>query len=62
MKKIKTKIKLSITIDEDVFNYINENFNNKSKYIEYLIFKDLSDNNLLKNNFKYYGDNLSNNK
>lgn len=60
MKKIKTKIKISITIDDDVFNYINENIENKSKYIEYLIFKDLSDNNLLKNNFKYYGNNLSN--
>lgn len=60
MKKIKTKIKLSITIDDDVFNYINKNIENKSKYIEYLIFKDLSDNNLLKNNFKYYGNNLSN--
>lgn len=60
MKKIKTKVKLSITIDDDVFNYINENIENKSKYIEYLIFKDLSDNNLLKNNFKYYGNNLSN--
>ena len=60
MKKIKTKVKLSITIDEEVYNYINENIENKSKYIEYIIFKDLSDNNLLKNNFKYYGDNLSN--
>ena len=62
MKKIKTKVKLSITIDDDVFNYINDSIENKSKYIEYLIFKDLSDNNLLKNDFKYYGDNLYNDK
>ena len=59
MKKIKTKVKISITIDEEAYDYINESIENKSKYIEYLIFKDLSDNNLLKNNFKYYGDNLS---
>lgn len=60
MKKIKTKIKISITIDEEVYNYINDNIENKSKYIEDLIFDDLSNNNLLKNNFKYYGNSLSN--
>lgn len=48
MKKPITKKKVSITIDSKVSKYLNENINNKSKYIEYLIYKDLKDNNLMK--------------
>jgi len=61
MKKIKTKIKLSITIDDEYYIYINENIENKSKYIESLIFNDLMKNDLIKNNFNYYGNDLYNN-
>ena len=47
MKKLKTKKKVSITINTDVYDFL-ENFENKSKYIEYLIYKDVKDSNLLK--------------
>ena len=48
MKKIKTKKKVAITIDKDVYDFLQDNFENKSKYIEYLIYKDIKDNDLLK--------------
>lgn len=47
MKRPKTKKKVSITINTDVYDFL-ENFENKSKYIEYLIYKDAKDGNLLK--------------
>jgi len=47
MKRPKTKKKVSITIDIKVYDFL-ENFQNKSKYIEYLIYKDTKNNNLLK--------------
>jgi hypothetical protein len=47
MKRPKTKKKVSITINTDVYDFL-ENFENKSKYIEYLIYKDTKDSNLLK--------------
>lgn len=47
MKKPVTKRKVSITLDNNVFNFI-EDFENKSKYIEYLIYKDMKENGLLK--------------
>jgi hypothetical protein len=46
-KRPKTKKKVSITIDAEVCDFL-ENFENKSKYIEYLIYKDVQDCNLLK--------------
>lgn len=46
-KRPKTKKKVSITIDTEVYDFL-ENFENKSKYIEYLIYKDAQDCNLLK--------------
>ena len=47
MKKPITKRKVSITIEIDVYDFL-ENFENKSKYVEYLIYKDIKDNGLLK--------------
>ena len=47
MKKIKTKVAISIAINKDVNKYITENFENKSKYIEYLIYKDLVENGVI---------------
>jgi len=46
MKRPKTKKKVSITIDAEVYDFL-ENFENKSKYIEYLIYKDAKDSKLL---------------
>ena len=37
---IRTKKKISITLDPTVFNFLEDNFDNKSKYIEYLVYKD----------------------
>jgi len=49
MKKTKTKTKTAITIaiSKDVNKYLSDNFENKSKYIEYLINKDLIENGII---------------
>lgn len=39
MKKSKTKI--SISLDKKVNDILDEEFSNKSKYIEYLIYQDM---------------------
>jgi hypothetical protein len=41
MKTIKEKISVSISIDKKLDIYIEEMFNNKSAYIEWLIEQDL---------------------
>ena len=41
MKSNKTKVKVSISIDRKLDEIINEEFVNKSKYIEWLIYQDL---------------------
>ena len=46
MNKLKTKRKVSMTLDSNVYDFLNQ-FENKSKYIEYLIYKDLKENGLL---------------
>lgn len=38
---MKTKKKVSITLDRQIDEILNEEFNNKSKYIEHLIYQDL---------------------
>ena len=47
MEKQKTEKKMSITINSNVYQFLEENFENKSQYIEYLIYKDIKDNGLL---------------
>ena len=47
MKKPTTKRKISLRVDTKVYDFL-ENFENKSKYIEYLIYKDIKDCGLLK--------------
>ena len=37
----KTKVKISISIDRKLDEMVNEEFANKSKYIEWLIYQDL---------------------
>lgn len=49
MKKQITKKKISLTLDAKIYNYLNEKFPNKSKYLECLIYKDLK--NRLKKEF-----------
>ncbi len=41
MESNKTKIKVSISIDRKLDEIINDEFENKSKYIEWLIYQDL---------------------
>jgi len=56
MKKIKTKVAVSIAIKKDVNEYLTEKFENKSKYIEYLIYKDLLENGVIvENKYEIYG-------
>lgn len=40
MRKI-NKNRISISIDKELDNILNEEFNNKSKYIEWLIYQDM---------------------
>jgi hypothetical protein len=37
----KTKKSLTITIDQKIFDLIEKNIGNRSKYIEWLIYQDL---------------------
>jgi metal-responsive CopG/Arc/MetJ family transcriptional regulator len=41
MKNNKTKVKVSISIDRKLYETINEEFVNRSKYIEWLMYQDL---------------------
>lgn len=47
MKKPITKRKVSISLDTKVYDFL-EKFENKSKYIEYLIYKNAKEFGLLK--------------
>jgi len=53
MKRKITKSKLVLTLSLDLIKFLEENFENKSKYVEYLIYKDMKDNGLLENNIIY---------
>ncbi len=50
MKKPITKRKVSISIDNKIYDFL-EKFENKSKYIEYLIHNDVKNSGLLKKGF-----------
>jgi hypothetical protein len=41
MESNKTKVKVSISIDRKLDEIINDEFTNKSKYIEWLIYQNL---------------------
>lgn len=49
MKKEVTKEKVVLSLRPDLIDFLKDNFENKSKYVEYLIYQDIKDNNLLKN-------------
>jgi hypothetical protein len=44
MKKQKEKINISVSIDRKLDEYMEDLVSNKSKYIEWLIYQDLSKN------------------
>lgn len=54
MKTKITKQKVTITLTPEVIDYLSENFENKSKYVECIIYKDMKDNNLIKNDIYLY--------
>jgi hypothetical protein len=45
MREEEKKSKVSITINRDIINIVQELHTNKSKYIEWLIYQDLRKNN-----------------
>ena len=54
MKKRISKRKVVFCLDPKIIEYLKENFENKSRYIEYLIYRDLKDNNLIKKEILLY--------
>jgi len=44
MKRKKTKGTITISVDNTINEILNENFANKSQYIEWLIYQDLKKN------------------
>jgi len=53
MKKIKTKEKVSVCLSEEIREYLENDIENRSKYIEYLIYEDLIKNNVIQKK-EYY--------
>ena len=47
MKKFKTKEKVSVCLSEQIRDYLEKNIENRSKYIEYLIYEDLIRHNVI---------------
>jgi hypothetical protein len=45
MKK-KSKVVLSVSVDRQLSDLMKENISNKSKYIEWLIYQDMKNNNV----------------
>lgn len=54
MKKKITKSKVVFSFEPEIIKFLEDNFENKSKYVEYLIFKDMKDNNLIENDIIFY--------
>ena len=48
MKKKITKRRVVFTFEPQIIKFMDDNFENKSKYVEYLIFKYMKENDLLK--------------
>jgi len=47
MKKLKMKEKLSVCLSEEIREYLEKNIENRSQYIEYLIYEDLIKHNVI---------------
>jgi hypothetical protein len=41
MKKVKSKVNYSLSMNKKIFEVMNNRIKNKSKYIEYLVYQDL---------------------
>lgn len=54
MKKKITKRRVVFTFEPEIIEFLGDNFENKSKYVEYLIYKDMKENDLLKKDFILY--------
>ena len=54
MKRKVTKKKVVFTFEPMIIDFLNDNFDNKSKYVEYLIYNDVKENELLKKDFILY--------
>lgn len=53
MKKPKTKRKVVFSLSPDILEFLKE-FENKSKYVEYLIYKDMKENGRLEKEIFIY--------
>ena len=52
-RKVESKrITISITLDKDVFNIVNETYSNRSKFLDNLIVEELCKNNDIKEELK----------
>ena len=56
MERPITKVELSITLDIELVSYINENYKNRSKFIEYCIKQELMKFNKYKEIIERYGN------
>jgi len=54
MKKKITKSKVVFSFEPEIILFLEENFENKSKYVEYLIHKDMKECGLIKNDIIEY--------
>jgi len=54
MKTKTTKRKVTFSLSPEIIQFLEENFENKSKYAEFLIYKDMTEFGLLKNNIIKY--------
>jgi len=54
MKKKIKKEKVVLSLSPELIQFLIENFENKSKYVEYLIYKDMKENNLIEKEILYY--------
>lgn len=54
MKKKITKSKVVFSFKPEIIQFLEENFENKSKYVEYLIYKDMIDYKLIENNIIFH--------
>lgn len=54
MKKKVTKRRVVFTFEPEIIEFLSDNFENKSKYVEYLIYKDMKEHDLLKKDFILY--------
>ena len=54
MKKKITKEKIVLSLRPELKKFICDESENKSEYIEFLIYKDMKKNNLIKNNIYNY--------